>query len=79
MYLVSSCQWFYLLIRAHTHSIVHTHTLTHTHTQSHTHTQDIVDAGGCPDEGVLANIAQQTLMGLHYLHRGMGVIHRDVK
>lgn len=41
--------------------------------------QDIVDAGGCPDEGVLANIAQQTLMGLHYLHRAMQVMHRDIK
>lgn len=40
--------------------------------------QDIVDAGGCSDEASLANIAQQSLLGLQFLH-SCNQIHRDIK
>ena len=40
--------------------------------------QDIVDHGGCDDEGVLANIALQALTGLAFLH-SCGQLHRDLK
>ncbi|CAE7652805.1 MKK1, partial [Symbiodinium microadriaticum] len=40
--------------------------------------QDVVDGGGCADETVLANIAAQTLEGLHFLHQHQH-IHRDMK
>ena len=41
--------------------------------------QDVVDAGGCPHETVLANIAQRILNGLVYLHSIRNCIHRDIK
>lgn len=37
--------------------------------------QDIVEKGGCSDEGVLASIASQTLEGLLFLHQHQH-IHR---
>jgi serine/threonine protein kinase len=40
--------------------------------------QDIVDLGGCRDEGTLANIAIQALQGLEFLH-SCNQIHRDIK
>lgn len=40
--------------------------------------QEIVDAGGCEDEGALANIAVQALKGLNFLHN-CNQIHRDLK
>ena len=40
--------------------------------------QDIVDLGGCSDEGTLSNIASQALCGLAFLH-SCNQIHRDVK
>jgi serine/threonine protein kinase len=40
--------------------------------------QDIVDSGGCDDEGSLASIARQTLIGLNYLH-SKNHLHRDLK
>lgn len=40
--------------------------------------QDVVDGGGCDDEVVLADIAHQMLLGLHFLHQ-QNVAHRDIK
>ena len=40
--------------------------------------EDLVQSGGCSDETVLADIAQQTLRGLAFLHRN-NTIHRDIK
>jgi len=40
--------------------------------------QDIVDGGGCRDEGTLANITKQALEGLSFLHT-CHQIHRDIK
>lgn len=40
--------------------------------------EDLVQAGGCQDEFVLADIARQTLNGLNYLHSHKS-IHRDIK
>jgi len=40
--------------------------------------QDIVDTGGCADEGVLANISYRCLHGLGFLHSNRQ-IHRDIK
>jgi serine/threonine protein kinase len=40
--------------------------------------EDLVQAGGCQDEAVLADIARQTLNGLNYLHSHKS-IHRDIK
>jgi len=40
---------------------------------------DIVDAGGCSDESVLASITRQMLHGLKFLHDECGQMHRDVK
>lgn len=40
--------------------------------------EDLVRAGGCRDERVLADIAIQTLSGLAFLHRNKNV-HRDIK
>lgn len=40
--------------------------------------QNLVDAGGCEDEGTLANIAKQSLNGLAYLHASSH-LHRDLK
>eukprot|EP00602_Paraphysomonas_sp_CaronLab_P007344 CAMPEP_0185034520 /NCGR_PEP_ID=MMETSP1103-20130426/24491_1 /TAXON_ID=36769 /ORGANISM="Paraphysomonas bandaiensis, Strain Caron Lab Isolate" /LENGTH=639 /DNA_ID=CAMNT_0027571211 /DNA_START=267 /DNA_END=2186 /DNA_ORIENTATION=- len=40
--------------------------------------QDVADTGGCTDEGVLASIAGQVLLGLDFLHR-CHQIHRDIK
>jgi serine/threonine protein kinase len=40
--------------------------------------QDIVNDGGCQDEGTLASIALQVLTGLDFLHR-CNQIHRDIK
>ena len=41
--------------------------------------QDIVDAGGCGNESVLANVGQQVLLGLRHLHEHCRVMHRDIK
>mmetsp|Transcript_16592 Transcript_16592/g.36779 ORF Transcript_16592/g.36779 Transcript_16592/m.36779 type:complete len:923 (-) Transcript_16592:89-2857(-) len=40
--------------------------------------EDVVQAGGCRDERVLASIAYQMTQGLRFLH-GKRLIHRDVK
>ena len=40
--------------------------------------QDIVNDGGCDDEGILANIAAQGLEGLAFLH-SCNQLHRDLK
>lgn len=40
--------------------------------------QDIVDHGGCDDESTLANIANQALKGLAFLHK-CSQLHRDLK
>eukprot|EP01033_Poteriospumella_lacustris_P004054 gene4054-2890_t len=40
--------------------------------------EDLVRAGGCQDERILADIAFQTLTGLAYLHKNKNV-HRDIK
>jgi serine/threonine protein kinase len=40
--------------------------------------QDIVDTGGCCDEGVLASISHRALSGLAFLH-SKRQIHRDIK
>ena len=40
--------------------------------------QDIVQLGGCEDEGCLASIAKQALIGLWYLH-ATSHLHRDLK
>ena len=40
--------------------------------------QDIVDQGGCDEEGSLAAIAQQALSGLQFLH-SRAHLHRDLK
>jgi hypothetical protein len=40
--------------------------------------QNIVDAGGCDDHTILANIAKQSLLGLRFLHRTNN-LHRDIK
>lgn len=40
--------------------------------------QDVVDAGGCRDEGVLARIAAHSLRGLAFLHEHH-LLHRDIK
>lgn len=40
--------------------------------------QDIVDLGGCDDEGTLSSIAKQGLLGLNFLHN-CRQIHRDLK
>lgn len=40
--------------------------------------QDIVNDGGCQDEGTLASIALQVLAGLDFLHQ-CNQIHRDIK
>ncbi|KAJ1445729.1 kinase-like domain-containing protein [Pelagophyceae sp. CCMP2097] len=41
--------------------------------------QDVVDAGGCPHESVLANVAWRILNGLTYLHDARSQMHRDIK
>ena len=40
--------------------------------------QDIVDAGGCTSESVLANVAYRVMSGLSYLAENHQ-IHRDIK
>lgn len=40
--------------------------------------EDLVQAGGCDDEAVLASMAAQVLQGLRFLHERHKV-HRDVK
>jgi serine/threonine protein kinase len=40
--------------------------------------QDVVQAGGCRDELVLAGLARQVLAGVAYLHSHRH-IHRDIK
>ncbi|CAM9437057.1 unnamed protein product, partial [Laminaria digitata] len=40
--------------------------------------QDLVDKGGCQDEGTLAHMSLQTLRGLAFVH-ACKLIHRDIK
>ena len=40
--------------------------------------QQVVDAGGCRNEVVLAGVSRQVLRGLHFLH-SRRLVHRDIK
>jgi serine/threonine protein kinase len=41
--------------------------------------QDLVDAGGCQAEELLASMMRQGLLGLRFLHEEKKVLHRDIK